>query len=144
MLSPAPLPVLHAGPPLPVDTPGTMALDQFDPEWGKSVFAILYVCSPSRPFLGWEHPADPAMWAPPGSHLQHCASVWHFPEFQRFMKAINAKQADFDQGVLGHPKRKPTSMMATSWYVYEHLHALRGAGTGESPAQVRKKAGPSM
>ena len=104
--------------------------------WFRTLlFAVLSVKAKGAPFLGWEHPADPKSWAPDGSSLQDCASVWNFPEFQQFQRAIQAWQADFDQGALGHPKRKPSSMMTTSWYVYENLHGLSGPGSGKALCQ---------
>ena len=99
------------------------------------LFAVLYVCAPERPFLGLEHPADPVSWAAEGSPLQQCPSVWNFPEFQRFAAALGAWHAHFDQGALGHARRKPTTLMVTSWSVYENLDSLRGPGLGEASAQ---------
>ena len=98
------------------------------------LFAVLQACSPETPFLGWEHPADPATWSPIDSPLQQCPSVWAFPELKRFMQGIHAWQADFDQGAFGHERRKPTSVLTNSWYVYEHLHACRGSGQGSAAA----------
>ena len=105
------------------------------------LFSVLHVCSPVRPFLGWEHPADPATWAPAHSPLQCCPSVWCFPEFGRVMQALDMWQADFDQGIMGHARRKPTSMMLTSWSVYEALHECRGPGVGEALARTRSPEG---
>ena len=59
------------------------------------VFALLHVCAPVDPLLGFEHPADPASWAPSGSALAERPCIWQFPEMKKFMKAVGAWRADF-------------------------------------------------
>ena len=53
------------------------------------MFALLDVCA----MLGFEHPADPASWAPAGSSLAEGPSIWQFPEMQRSMQAVGAWKA---------------------------------------------------
>ena len=95
-------------------------------------FLVLQACCPCKPYLGWEHPEDPACWSTPTSPLQHCSCVWVFPEMHSLRIALQAWLCQFDQGALGHAKRKPTCVMTTSWFVYESLHEVRGSGQGDS------------
>ena len=46
-------------------------------------------------------------------------------------QALKAWVARFDQGPLGHERRKPTAVLTTAWSVYEDLHAIRGPGSGK-------------
>ena len=74
-----------------------------------------------RAFLGLEPPEDPAQWAAPTSPLRRCPSLWVFPELMYF-----------DQGHFGHPRKKPTSFLTTSWVAYEELAAHRCSMTRQS------------
>ena len=68
-----------------------------------------------------EHPEDPneylkaggknSQWALP--ELQSLVSLWAFPELQFLQKELGWYEWQFDQGPLGHPRRKPTRILAS-------------------------------
>ena len=51
------------------------------------------------------------------------ASWWSFPEWVWFKDVYGIHVALFDQGKLGHPRPKPTTLATTSWFLYEALIA---------------------
>ena len=99
--------------------------------WFRTFVLLLLISAIHGPsaFLGLEHPEDPAQWSKPCSALQRCPSLWAFPELAYVQELIHAFRADFDQGQLGHSRKKPTSLLTTSWVVFEELTARRCAAT---------------
>ena len=75
-------------------------------------------------FFVWEHPRDPKEFMPQDKEPSSgWASWWSFPEWQWFRDAYGIREAVFDQGKLGHPRPKPTTLATNSWFLYEALHA---------------------
>eukprot|EP00439_Symbiodinium_sp_Y106_P031339 s1882_g3.t1 len=76
-----------------------------------------------------EHPEDPneylkaSQWALP--EVQMMTSLWAFPELKFFKEVLSGHWWQFDQGPLGHPRRKPTRILATVPCPRE-LQGLRG------------------
>ena len=71
-----------------------------------------------RPFFGLEHPKDPETWARPedlGFTIpeEGLASCWALDAIKDFATAYKLQFWHFDQGPLGHEKRKPTTVMAS-------------------------------
>ena len=64
-----------------------------------------------------EHPEDPkefmkpSQWALP--EYQELTSLWAFPEFQFLKSELGWHWWQFDQGPLGHPRRKPTRILSS-------------------------------
>ena len=102
------------------------------------LFLLIGAVQGPRAFLGLEHPEDPAQWANSQSPLQRCPSLWAFPELTHVKELLNAFRADFDQGHFGHPRKKPTSLMTTSWVVFE----ARAEREPNCFAQIAKAASP--
>ena len=91
------------------------------------LFMVIAASLDTKPFLAWEHADDPACWSSE-PRLKACPS---FPEFQVVYSGLQSWLARFDQGLLGHAKRKPTGLCTTSWSVCESLHAIHGEGSGQ-------------
>ena len=110
--------------------------------WFRSMLLFLIVAAyaPSKPYLGWEHPDDPACWSE-DPKIKACPSVWQFPEMQLLQRLLGAWIACFDQGPLGHVKRKPTAFLCTSWSLYESLHGVRGPGSSFKPSRLALSPG---
>eukprot|EP00438_Fugacium_kawagutii_P019078 Skav200865 [mRNA] locus=scaffold3214:128100:133379:+ [translate_table: standard] len=56
-------------------------------------------------------------------------SMWRTKEWKSFAARYNMRLVSFDQGRLGHPKKKPTTL-GTNNTDLEALHDMRGEGTG--------------
>ena len=95
-------------------------VDEASVLWFRTLmlFLLIRAMQGPRAFLGLELPEDPAQWADPKSSLQRCPSVWAFPELACAQGLLNAFRADFDQGHYGHPRKKPTSLLTTSWVAW--------------------------
>ena len=77
-------------------------------------------------FFLLEHPEDPAEYMPRKAQAEPTyASVWEWPELKEFAKRHNLAQASFHQGILGHPKVKPTRVLLSSGFLWERLHQLK-------------------
>ena len=119
------------------NTPAEQAVvDEASVLWFRTLMLFLLIGAVQGPhaFLGLEHPEDPAQWANSQSPLQRCPSLWAFPELTHVKELLNAFRADFDQGHFGHPRKKPTSLMTTSWVVFEELAAHRCGSTWQPPS----------
>ena len=49
---------------------------------------------------------------------------WALEEWKRFSRAYKMHCAMFDQGGLGHPRPKPTTIATTSWALFESLDQM--------------------
>ena len=65
-----------------------------------------------------EHPEDPSMFmkqsSDAGGGCEELTSIWAFPEFQYLKSQLGWYWWQFDQGPLGHPRRKPTRILAST------------------------------
>ena len=79
-----------------------------------------------RPDLVVEHPEDPSEYMGDGEEKFPSLCVW--PEMEYLARLLRLVAWQFDQGPLGHPRRKPTRIMSTMACPPE-LHGLRGPST---------------
>ena len=98
-----------------------------------------------------ENPRDPDEWlgageaegrlnTPSGGY----ASFWAWPETQEFVKKNGMGMAKFDQGPLGHERRKPTTVMTNVTEVLA-LHGRCGPGdvvgrSGSTEGRIKESA----
>ncbi|CAE7943445.1 unnamed protein product, partial [Symbiodinium sp. KB8] len=65
-----------------------------------------------------EHPEDPSTFMKQGLEprggSEELTSIWAFPEFQYLKNQLGWHWWQFDQGPLGHPRRKPTRILAST------------------------------
>ena len=80
---------------------------------------------PAPAFL-LEFVEDPACYLD-GNEAMNMPSFWNFPEMQSLVGVGGLNLAAFDQGALGHPRRKPTKVLTNLGAVLT-LHASRGDG----------------
>ena len=80
---------------------------------------------PAPAFL-LESPEDPACYLD-GNEAMNMPSFWNFPEMQNLVGLGGLNLAAFDQGALGHPRRKPTKVLTNLGAVLT-LHASRRDG----------------
>ena len=71
-----------------------------------------------KPFFGLEHPKDPETWACPKDlgftpPTEGLASCWALKALQDFASEHALHFWHFDQGPLGHERRKPTTILAS-------------------------------
>ena len=83
--------------------------------------------------LAIEQPEDPARYRPVDEvKVKKFMSVWRTKEWQSFEEHFKVRMIHFDQGPMGHIKKKPTSMAV----VLRDIHALdgvRGPPSGDPP-----------
>ena len=83
--------------------------------------------------LAIEQPEDPARYRPTEEvKVKKFMSVWRTKEWQSFEAHFKVRMIHFDQGPMGHIKKKPTSMAV----VLRDIHALdgvRGPPSGDPP-----------
>ena len=74
------------------------------------------------PAVGYavESPQDPESYAPEEEDEKKCPSFWAFPERKAFAEAFGMMLISFDQGPMGHERRKPTSV-GTNLVALKHL-----------------------
>ena len=70
-----------------------------------------------------EHPGDPEEYM--GDADVDYPSLWTWPEIEFLMNLLGLKKWEFDQGPLGHPRRKPTCILSNR-DPPEGLQGLRG------------------
>ena len=99
-----------------------------------------------KPFIGLEHPRDPEAWAQPEemgldvpSH--GFASCWALDAIKDLIKEHKFYLWHFDQGPLGHEKRKPTTVMSSIPAPPDAL--VSGPGHGVPSKQTEQKNGSS-
>eukprot|EP00438_Fugacium_kawagutii_P007098 Skav200526 [mRNA] locus=scaffold2291:63661:70974:+ [translate_table: standard] len=97
-------------------------------------FLALYVLAEtvrddSMPVTGFinEQPQDPAEYRDSAEvQAKQFMSMWRTREWQRFEQLYRLQRVRFDQGAMGHPKRKPTTI-ATNVSALGQLDEIRGA-----------------
>ena len=87
--------------------------EQYKPRWWKKV---LFAC---------EQPRDPAEYRTDGTDY---FSVWQTEEWKTFKERFKMQMTTFDQGALGHVKRKPTTIAHNVPHLHE-LHGMSGQGS---------------
>ena len=78
-------------------------------------------------YFAGEHPEDPEEYlGTKGVESNaHYPSIWTWPELESFRVRHGCWLAAFHQGMLGHPKVKPTKMIVTSGFLWARLHHLK-------------------
>ena len=74
-----------------------------------------------------ESPQDPESYAPEEEDEKKCPSFWAFPERKAFAEAFGMMLISFDQGPMGHERRKPTSV-GTNLVALKQPEEVRGPG----------------
>ena len=72
-----------------------------------------------------EHPGDPEEYMDGAGDGTDYPSIWTWPEIEFLVNLLGLKKWEFDQGPLGHPRRKPTCILANR-DPPDGLHGLRG------------------
>ena len=65
-----------------------------------------------------------------GERFASAPSLWVTPEYQALQKLLHLELIDVDQGPLGHPIRKPTTLACTKGSFPEWARGIKGMGTG--------------
>ena len=90
--------------------------------------------------LAVEQPEDPAHYRPAEEvRDKQFMSIWRTKEWQNFEETYQVKRLHFDQGPMGHTKRKPTTLAVVLRDI-NILDGIRGPPSGtnpEEPAQDR-------
>ena len=92
-----------------------------------------------KPFFGLEHPKDPETWVCPedlGIQVpeQGLASCWALDAIKDFAEEHKLHFWHFDQGPLGHEKRKPTTLLSSVPAPPDVLVSGPGHGRSAPPA----------
>ena len=74
-----------------------------------------------------ESPQDPESYAPSGEDQEPVPSFWSFPEWEAFKERFDLQEVSFDQGPMGHERRKPTTI-GTNLHWMAQLSEVRGPG----------------
>ena len=82
-----------------------------------------------KTLFAMESPEDPMSYMP--DQAQNLPSFWNWREVQDMASRHEWASTSFDQGRLGHEKRKPTTMLHNVIPLHEALHGLRGGPESE-------------
>ena len=125
------------------------------------VHRVAEVYNPSGTLCAMENPEDPHEYLPAHRTHPEQPSIWAWPELQSLVLAQEPGQdsmdvstpngrdrdtpsgwrlARFDQGCLGHERRKPSVILTNSWPLYCNLHERRGPGVGDRIGLARTLA----
>ena len=87
------------------------------------------------PFFLMESPQDPMDYMPEETEKHGYPSYWCFPEVQIAKQMMDGELIKFDQGPMGHKKRKPTTLLVANAPGLDQLQGVTGDGLGESVAE---------
>ena len=84
----------------------------------------------------------PASYLKDEEGVKTAPSFWSFPEITSWLDQGGLRLIHFDQGSMGHARRKPTTILSNLPELHQ-LHGLRGDGrdSGPLPASVFVDAG---
>ena len=88
------------------------------------------------PFFLLENPQDPHDYIPEEAEREQYPSYWSFPEIRSCITLMNGKLVKFDQGPMGHRKRKPTTILIANAPGLVELQGVEGEGQGELSAST--------
>ena len=74
-----------------------------------------------------ENPEDPERYDPQEPEEKKCPSFWAWPEWKVFEERFQMARTSFDQGPMGHVRRKPTTL-ASNLGIIKQLEGERGPG----------------
>ena len=93
--------------------------------------------------LAVEQPEDPARYRSEAEvQKKQFMSVWRTAEWQAFARIYEVQSLHFDQGPMGHSKKKPTTLAVAGLRDIQVLNELRGPPRGiapEGPPQDRRE-----
>ena len=78
-----------------------------------------------------ESPEDPANYLP-ADESENLPSFWTFPEVKALAERPGFRLISFDQGTMGHARRKPTSLLCNMGAM-EELNEMRVSGKAKDP-----------
>ena len=84
-----------------------------------------------EPFFIMENPQDPLDYMPKETQEENYPSYWDFEEIQELAIQMGARFIKFDQGPMGHARRKPTTLMVANAPGMEQLDGISGDGSGD-------------
>ena len=79
-----------------------------------------------------ESPMDPASYLKDEDEAMTAPSFWNFPEITSWLNQGGLRLIHFDQGSMGHARRKPTTILSNLPELYQ-LQGLRGDGHESEP-----------
>ena len=88
------------------------------------------------PFFIMENPQDPMDYIPDETKVEGYPSYWAFEEIAELAKIMGADFIKFDQGPMGHRRRKPTTLMVANAPGIHQLNGISGEGGGEASAST--------
>eukprot|EP00435_Cladocopium_sp_Y103_P040850 s2478_g11.t1 len=74
-----------------------------------------------------ESPQDPESYSPTPEGKEKVPSFWAFEEWKAFSRHYGMEEVSFDQGPMGHQRKKPTTL-GTNVVVLRELAEIRGPG----------------
>ena len=83
------------------------------------------------PFFVLENPQDPADYMEDEALKEQYPSYWCFPEMGWTKERMSGQLISFDQGAMGHRRRKPTTLLVSNAPDIIQLHGVSGDGLGE-------------
>ena len=94
---------------------------------GRQPEVGLFVESPQDPmdYMSWEE-------------AHELPSFWEFPELRQWEGIAGVQKCSFDQGSMGHPRRKPTSVL-TNLPGMAELHGMSGDGFETMPDSLPER-----
>ena len=97
--------------------------------WMRQLFLYMLAQGASERQVAFvkESPQDPETYAPTLDGQAPVPSFWAFEEWDQFKQVYNMKEVSFDQGPMGHERRKPTTL-GTNVVWLEELQGMRGPG----------------
>jgi len=81
----------------------------------------------------WER--YPASYLKDEEEVKTAPSFWSFPEITSWLDQGGLRLIHFDQGSMGHARRKPTTILSNLPELHQ-LHGLRGDGHDSGPQRM--------
>ena len=104
----------------------------FFKQCGLWIMASMQKVTQMDPFFVMENPQDPMDYMKDETEKEEYPSYWAFDEVKILAKMMNADFVKFDQGPMGHLRRKPTTLMIANAPGLNQLHGISGEGAGEA------------
>ena len=97
--------------------------------WMRQLFLHMVASEASTAAVAFvkESPQDPETYSPTDEGREKVPSFWAFEEWQEFKRRYQMEEVSFDQGPMGHQRRKPTTL-GTNIPILGELAEIRGPG----------------